>query len=360
LTRMWTLKRKREKLDANGATAVVQPTRRAAGQPSDSHLGEAELATEVERLTTLNRQSPKRDHERRLLELRHQLGIRRVGKPGAVAHPEPDIAGLPTVESGLPEIDAADVTPELLRAGILRDGCLLVRGLIDRQVALGFAAQIDRAFTEREAGDNGGRPADGYYEEFEPEAGCGQPIAREWIKMGGGVLAVDTPMLTFEMMEMFEQAGLPALVRGYLGEAPLISAQKTTLRKADPSVPGAWHQDGAFMGQVRALNLWLSLSRCGDESPGLDIVPRRLDEFVRAGTDEAMLDYQVSQRAAETAAGDRPIVRPIFEPGDALFFDDLCLHKTGSDPAMAKPRYAIENWFFGGSAFPTEYAPVAV
>ena len=64
-------------------------------------------------------------------------------------------------------------------------------------------------------------------------------------------------------------------MRGYLGEPPLLSVHKTTLRKADPSVGGAWHQDGAFMGDVRALNLWLSLSRCGDEAPGLDIVPRR-------------------------------------------------------------------------------------
>jgi hypothetical protein len=357
---MWTRKRTREKSGRNGATAVAQPPRRAAAHDGDGVLGESELVAEIDRLTGLNRQAPRRENERRLLELRHQLGIRRVGAPTDARHPEPDVAALPTVAAGLPEIRAGDVTPELLRAGILRDGCLLVRGLIDRRVALSFAAQIDRSFAEREAGDTGTAPADGYYEEFEPEPDSGQPIAREWIKMGGGVLAVDTPMLTFEMMEMFEQAGLPALVRGYLGEAPLISAQKTTLRKADPSVPGAWHQDGAFMGQVRALNLWLSLSRCGDEAPGLDIVPRRLDDFVTAGTDEAMLDYQVSQRAAENAAGDRPILRPIFEPGDALFFDDLCLHKTGSDPAMTKPRYAIENWFFGGSAFPTEYAPVAV
>jgi hypothetical protein len=144
-----------------------------------------------------------------------------------------------------------------------------------------------------------------------------------------------------------------------LGEAPVISVQKTTLRKADPSVPGAWHQDGAFMGDVRALNLWLSLSRCGDESPGLDIVPRRLDSFVSAQTDEAVLSYQVSQRMAEEAAGDKPIIRPIFEPGDALLFDDLFLHQTASDPAMPKPRYAVESWFFGGSSFP-DYAPIAV
>jgi hypothetical protein len=68
----------------------------------------------------------------------------------------------------------------------------------------------------------------------------------------------------------------------------------------------------------------------------------------------------VSQRVAEQVAGDTPILRPIFEPGDALFFDELFLHKTGSDPSMPKPRYAIENWFFGGSGFPAEYAPLAV
>ena len=91
------------------------------------------------------------------------------------------------------------------------------------------------------------------------------------------------------------------------------------------------------MGDVRALNLWLSLSRCGDESPGLDIVPRRLDDLVAAGTEGTFLSYQVSQQNAEEAAGDTPIVRPIFEPGDALFFDELCLHQTGVRPVDAEP-----------------------
>ena len=106
------------------------------------------------------------------------------------------------------------------------------------------------------------------------------------------------------------------------------------------------------MGDVRSLNLWLSLSRCGDEAPGLDIVPRRLDTLVATRTDEAVLSYQVSQRKAEEAAGDTPIVRPIFEPGDALFFDELFLHQTGSDPAMPNPRFAIESWFFGAVRLP--------
>jgi hypothetical protein len=181
---------------------------------------------------------------------------------------------------------------------------------------------------------------------------------RPWIKDGGGVLATDSPMLTYEMLELFGSADLRSLVGGYLGEPPLLSVHKTTLRKAEPSVAGAWHQDGAFMGDVRALNLWLSLSRCGDEAPGLDIVPRRVDHLVIEHG--AMLDRDVTRRRAEEAAQGVGILRPIFEPGDALFFDELFLHQTGSDPAMPKPRYAIESWFFGGSAFPADYAPVAV
>ena len=112
------------------------------------------------------------------------------------------------------------------------------------------------------------------------------------------------------------------------------------------------------MGEVRAMNVWLSLSRCGDEAPGLDLVPRRLDGFVETGTGEAMLDYQASQAVAEEAAGEYGVIRPIFEPGDVLLFDDRFLHKTGSDPSMPKPRFAIESWFFGTNGFNHKYVPL--
>jgi hypothetical protein len=114
------------------------------------------------------------------------------------------------------------------------------------------------------------------------------------------------------------------------------------------------------MGDVRSVNLWLSLSRCGDEAPGLDIVPRRIGEFLVSQTEEAKLANQISQSTAESAAGEGGIVRPIFEPGDALFFDEMFLHKTGSDPSMSKPRFALESWFFAPSAFPAPYDPLAI
>ena len=258
----------------------------------------------------------------------------------------------------LPEIAGADVTPALLRAGILRDGCLLVRGLIGREAAAAFAERIDRGYAERARLEAGEAPADGYYEEFQPDERFGDLVARGWIKDGGGLLAADSPRLSFELSELMGAAGVPDLVDGYLGEPGLMSMHKTTLRKAAPSVPGAWHQDGTFMGDVRSLNLWLALSRCGDEAPGLDIVPRRLDRFVETQTDEAVLPIQASQAKVEAAAGDTPIIRPVFEPGDALFFDEMFMHKTASDPSMPHPRFAVESWFFGASAFPPDYAPL--
>jgi hypothetical protein len=321
-----------------------------------------QLRVEIERLVRANRSSADPDAQRRLLALSHRAGMALVEQaPAEPGFAEPDTDGLPA-GGPLPEIPAAELTSGLIRAGILRDGCLLVRGLVDRDRALRLAGEIDRAFAQRERSEAGKSVKPGYYEEFQPEPASGEPVVRGWIKQGGGLLAADSPRLHFEMSQMFRDARLPDLVSGYLGEPALISVHKTTLRKADPSVPGAWHQDGFFMGPVRSLNLWLSLSRCGDVAPGLDVLPRRLDHYLATATEEAKLDYTISQLKVDEAAasaGTR-IVRPIFEPGDAIFFDELFLHQTGSDPSMRQPRFAIENWFFGGSAFAGEYAPIAI
>jgi len=71
-------------------------------------------------------------------------------------------------------------------------------------------------------------------------------------------------------------------------------------------------------------------------------------------------EQAIDARLAEAAAGETPILRPIFEPGDALLFDHLFLHRTGTDPGMTETRYATETWFFAPSAYPdaTEQVPL--
>ena len=313
---------------------------------------------EIDALTRANREQRDAEREHRLVKLRHLAGIQLVDHaPDDPEFATPAFDALPG-GSIPPEIGPGALTPELLRAAILRHGCLLVRELVERDEALGLADGIERAFQARAALAEGESAPAGYYEELAPDAPF-QITEREWIEIGGGVLAVDSPKLCFDMVETFDRRGITELVRGYLGEQPELSGQKTTLRKAEPHVAGAWHQDGKFLGGVRSLNLWLSLSRCGDESPGLDIVPRRIDHIVKAGEEGTFFEIQVSDETVKEAAGDLGVMRPIFEPGDALFFDELFLHQTGSDPSMPKPRYAIESWFFGPSAFPSKYVPLA-
>jgi phytanoyl-CoA dioxygenase PhyH len=317
------------------------------------------LEEEIERLTELNRSDPDSERERVLLHLRNLLAIRLLDKGEEDGeHPEPDHSSLP--DGPLPEIEPSELTSAVLRAGILSGGAVLVRGLVSRQRAEELADEIERCFVERARHDADRSFDQRYYVPFEHDPRRGVRLLREWIREGGGVLAVDSPLVSFRLGEALREARLPELVEEYLGGPPLISADKTTLRKAEPSVSGAWHQDGKFMGQVRALNLWLSLSECGRDAPGLDLVPRRLDEHVATQTDDATMLNQVSQRTAEAAAGELPIIRPIFRPGDALLFDELFLHKTASDPSMRRPRYAVESWFFSPSGFPENYVPLTV
>ncbi|HZA58813.1 MAG TPA: phytanoyl-CoA dioxygenase family protein [Solirubrobacterales bacterium] len=330
-------------------------------QPDPVGRSTDELRAEIDELTRANRDHRDPDTERRLMELRHLVGIRQLGAGGGEpAFPEPAFDRLPDRNGDLAGVPPGDLTPELVRAGILRDGCLLIRGLMDPDEARALAKEIDQAFDARDAVIAGGVGSSGYYDEFVPDARFQETLGRDWVEGGGGLWAADSPRVMFRMLDAFERAGLRSVIWDYLGEPPSISVQKCTLRRVDPDAGAGWHQDGAFLGDVRALNVWLSLSRCGDEAPGMDIVPQRLDHIVETGTDGALFEWSVSPQMAEQAAGDAGILRPIFEPGDVLLFDELFLHSTAAEPDMPKSRWAIESWFFGSSAFPGQYAPLGV
>lgn len=323
-------------------------------------LDRDQLFAEITSLVEQNTGARSTETEAEIRRLRNLAGMMLLADPPAESKfPEPASELPPLGEQTLvPEATAEQLTPELLRGAILQSGCLLVRGLLAPDRAGRLAGGIESALDVRASRSEGATDPGGYYDEFEP-APPFKIAERPWIEEGGGLLAADSPRLMFEMIEGFERAGLGELINGYLGEHAAISAQKCTLRKAAPETVGAWHQDGSFLGEVRSLNVWVSLSRCGDVAPSMDIVPRRLEHLVEPGGEGTYLHIQVSQQSAEEAAGDLGVVRPIFNPGDALLFDHLFLHATGSDPSMPNPRYAIESWFFAPSAYPEHYAPIA-
>ena len=309
---------------------------------------------------------------RQLLQLRHRAGLKLLDESAAKEPSYPDPAfDLLASDSDLPTVEAGEVTPELLRAAILRSGCLLIRGLVDPDQAARLREEIDRAYEARGAHSADQHSGSGWFEEFKPDARFDLAFERALLLGSAGLWVADSPRMMAEVLDLFDRAGLTRLATDYLGERPAISVNKSLLRKVKPTQiedtdgskersPSAWHQDGAFLGDVRALNVWLSLSRCGDVAPGLDIVPRRLEEIVPTGTEGAVFDWSVSRAVTEEAAADVEIMRPVFEPGDVLLFDELFLHATAAEPDMPNMRYAVESWFFGPSAFPAGYAPLAV
>lgn len=342
-------------------------------EADDPHV----LATRIEELTRANRREPSRERERELVRLRHRAGAKLV----AAARPTPADRYRPfgpLDEEGLASADPASLDGPLVRGGIEAHGYVLVRGLIERERALGLAAGIEAAFAARDDSfatrdDSARAGSDGLYEEFKPDPPYPPFEGRIWITAGGGILAPDSPRVMFEMLEAFEQAGLRRVIGEYLDEPITVSLEKSTLRRAEPAPPGGWHQDGSFMGRTRALNVWVALSDCGEDAPGLDFVPKRIEELVETGGSgsgaehlERPDDDAVSAKtvlvgwaAVEAVAGDADVVRPHFEPGDVMLFDDRFVHRTGSDPEMPHPRYAIECWFFGASGFPRDYVPLA-
>ena len=113
--------------------------------------------------------------------------------------------------------------------------------------------------------------------------------------------------LMFDILDTFERVGVQKLITDYLGQRPALSMNKSVLRRVSPKTSGAdWHQDGAFLGEgIRSLNVWLTLSHCGDVAPGMDVVPLRLEQIVETGTDGANFDWSVSPAVVEAVAGRR-------------------------------------------------------
>lgn len=314
----------------------------------------------ISALTDANRQERDAERERRLIQLRLDA-LELVDSSDEPSEWPPTVPDLFPEGGWPPEVPAAELTVEKLKSGIFRHGCLLVRGLLDHERVDQLIDDVDRAFAGFHV----------WYEAFQrgrptPDSPWYTPLAdrvpdneRVWCLDAGGVLAVESPRGLFDVVEAFQDAGLGPVLTEFLGGRPALLARKWHLRRVPAGITADWHQDGAFMGSdIRTINVWVALSPCGEghDAPGLNIVARRLDRVVDTGTDGARLEWSVGPGMAERVSNGH-IVSPTFEPGDALLFDHLLLHRTDQRPGSSRDRYAIEAWFAAPSSYPPEQIP---
>jgi hypothetical protein len=344
-----------------GRTPVIEADGQEALAEAESLAPAGRALEAIDLLTEANRAHRSAAIETRLISLRNEAysELDRSARPSR--WPDEPARSRKAAEA-LPAIAPDELSADLVRDHILRHGCAYLPGLFAAETVDRLVEGIDKAFEGSAAQADGAGDADTspWYTRFEPPAGEEiREETRRWVQVGGGVWTVEAPRAMFDFLEALEDCGLRALINDYLGERPALTLKKSTLRRT-PVLPRAdWHQDGAFLGdEIRTINVWASLSHCGDDAPGLDLVPKRLDEIVETGAGGAFFDWSVGPETVEEVAADAPVIRPIFEPGDVLLFDELFLHRTATDEeTMTRERYAIENWFFAPSLYPGDQIP---
>jgi hypothetical protein len=315
----------------------------------------------VDVLMEANRMQPDAELERLLVLTRH--AALDDAEPGTGRDTWPPQYEDPFAGSdGLPEVALADLTGDILGGAIVHHGSLLVRGLADRDEAEELGRGIDRVFEACDA-RNGGTPLEQtapWFVPFKPRDSYELTVGeRWWTRNGGGVWTADSPRLLFQVLDLLERKGVRDVLSDYLGERPGVSLKKGTLRRVPVDSGTDWHQDGAFLGpDIRSVNVWLTLTDCGEDAPGLDIVPTRLP-LLETGTEGAKFDWSVGPGVVERVSSDGGVVRPHFRAGDALLFDERHLHRTGVSPGMTVERYAIETWCFAPSHYPSAQIPLA-
>jgi hypothetical protein len=280
---------------------------------------------------------------------------------------KPDAAEVAREDTSIPEVNRTDLSVEILRAAIAEQGALIVRGMFSPEETEALTHVIDRvldsASVPKKERDQMVSP---YFSPPEnlasimPEKQMELAALRMFNGASGAIMAVEAPSVAESLLQFYAHHGIKELLTAYLGEPPCLSAKKWMLRRSQlPINASGWHQDGAFMGtDINSLNLWIPLTECGGQTgaPGMDVVPRRLNNIATA--EGATFDWSVSDEYVQNGGLKVLPVAPVFQAGDAFFFDHLYLHRTQSREDFTKDRYAIETWFFGETTFPKDQIPV--
>ena len=346
------------------------------------HNNRSNIIDEVERLTTAgewssalallmaeNSRHPNSELERKLVDLRIKA-FRETNWPAPDITWPPNHQPLDTPGNELPEITPNELDVNTLRSGILGNGGVIVRGLMDENTVGEMRDNIDRTVLAAQAIASGQSDVDAQAWFTRSEQVKGGPA--QFFAMGRGganesasasIWAVDSPRTANQLIQFYQAINLPALLQGYFSEPAALSVKKWVLRRVAPNNgrQAGWHQDGRFLGDgIRTVNLWIALTDCGGDanSPGMDIVGGETKTIYETGTHGAPFEWTVGQGLVDELGEASPALCPRFYPGDAIFFDHYNLHRTAFGIDHTQNRYALESWFFAASRAPAKQIPV--
>jgi hypothetical protein len=151
--------------------------------------------------------------------------------------------------------------------------------------------------------------------------------------------------------------GLEGLFSEAIGAGWTCNLQQSWVRKKfaphRTAIPGNhlqdWHQDGALgvrfptepgpvIPMTELLTLWIPLTLCGMDSPGLEFIRRRQPALVHF--------TQLDDSALRRRFPHQEFWAPTLEFGDGLVFLNDILHRTYTRPEMEHDRLSVEYRIF--------------
>lgn len=293
-------------------------------------------AAGIRALTEENSRDRSSEVEAELVRLRLQVGKALCELAGPVKTERPKSEDMFAGCTGLPEVAASDLNGSTLAAGIVHHGGLLVRGLY-RPAQLERLQEVAASQEEVNRGNNG-------------------PLSC-------------TPYTLFDLLEIYRECGLLAAVTDYLDGEPLLFADRAKLRhyrvENDAYAAIPWHQDVNFFGpRSYGVNCWAAVTACGTGNPGLAIIPTNVERRIGWKEEDGIAPLGYAQALPKGTFDDLiaeyPPAYPALEPGDALLFDEMTVHRTASKAWEMAEQIVTVSWFFRASGFPEWGNPLAL
>jgi hypothetical protein len=330
-------------------------------------MATGEWSSALALLVAENNRHPDSELERKMVDLRIKA-FREMNWPAPEVSWPPAHQPLDTPGNELPEITPNELDVNTLRSGILGNGGLIVRGLMDANTVREMHDNLDRTLLAARGNASRKNELDAqtwFTRSEEVKGGPAQffALGSENQSATASIWAVDSPRTANQLIQFYQSINLPALLQGYFSEPAALSVKKWVLRRVAPDngSQSGWHQDGRFLGDgIRTVNLWIALTDCGGDadSPGMDIVGGGNKTIYETGTHGAPFEWTVGQGLVDELGEESPVLCPRFAPGDAIFFDHYNLHRTAFGIDHTQTRYALESWFFAASRAPAKQIPV--
>lgn len=248
----------------------------------------------------------------------------------------------------LPELQYEDARADEAVALIERYGCVLLRGAISSNLLAVYYEAAKAAYAVRDW-----QYAHGELETVLPLAAYHSGTIN--------VHDIDPPGAPRDtaIVELVQQSALAQIHKRLFGPKIALPINACVLRRQGvarnlPPVP--YHQDQGFYPEFmgiadghahRVVNAWIPFVACGENAPGLEVYPEKLDGLMHAlgrgaGT-TGLYDYiEIGDETLYAHIDREKLWTPVYAPGDMMLMTNHTLHRTHMTSAMKDERISLE------------------